>query len=234
MGYGGEIVLKPSLIPYLGRPVGLMALAGALYALSQPSILALPLATLTSTPTTLPEAAGDILRVLGYGSLLAAIIAGFMFPVAVVKRNANTYTLTSESIIIDRSLIRRVTREIPYSRISDCDVAQTFLGRVFNYGDVIPISISGFGLISQERFGSQRSLEELDSVPRPHRVKATIMRRLQEAQREEHIEEPAPPPPQPPPCSTCGIPMSFIERYQRWYCWNCKKYGGPLPAQELG
>lgn len=38
----------------------------------------------------------------------------------------------------------------------------------------------------------------------------------------------APPPPPPPPgaqaCPTCGGPLTYIEQYQRWYCYKCKKY----------
>ncbi len=25
-------------------------------------------------------------------------------------------------------------------------------------------------------------------------------------------------------CSTCGGPLSYIQQYQRWYCYKCKKY----------
>ena len=25
-------------------------------------------------------------------------------------------------------------------------------------------------------------------------------------------------------CRTCGGPMTYIPQYQRWYCYNCKKY----------
>jgi len=41
---------------------------------------------------------------------------------------------------------------------------------------------------------------------------------------------PSPPPPPPPPatatqpCPTCGQPLTFIQQYGRWYCYNCKKY----------
>jgi hypothetical protein len=40
---------------------------------------------------------------------------------------------------------------------------------------------------------------------------------------------PYPPPPLPPPppeavCPTCGGPMAYIEKHQRWYCYKCKKY----------
>ncbi|PUA31198.1 MAG: hypothetical protein B9J98_07305 [Candidatus Terraquivivens tikiterensis] len=25
-------------------------------------------------------------------------------------------------------------------------------------------------------------------------------------------------------CPTCGKPLSYIEQYGRWYCYNCRKY----------
>jgi len=25
-------------------------------------------------------------------------------------------------------------------------------------------------------------------------------------------------------CPTCGGPLTFIDQYQRWYCYKCKKY----------
>lgn len=27
-----------------------------------------------------------------------------------------------------------------------------------------------------------------------------------------------------PVCPTCKNPLSYIQQYQRWYCYNCKKY----------
>ena len=35
---------------------------------------------------------------------------------------------------------------------------------------------------------------------------------------------PPPPPPPPPTCPTCGEPLSYIQQYQRWYCYKEKKY----------
>jgi hypothetical protein len=38
---------------------------------------------------------------------------------------------------------------------------------------------------------------------------------------------PLPPPPPnftPPVCPTCGNPLSYIQQYQRWYCYKDKKY----------
>ncbi|NHV98199.1 MAG: transposase [Thaumarchaeota archaeon] len=34
-----------------------------------------------------------------------------------------------------------------------------------------------------------------------------------------------PPPPEPVyTCPTCGNPLTYIPRYRRWYCYNCRKY----------
>jgi len=40
----------------------------------------------------------------------------------------------------------------------------------------------------------------------------------------------APPSPPPPPpsgtstCPTCGGPLTYVQQYQRWYCYKCQKY----------
>ncbi|MGC8999164.1 MAG: PRC-barrel domain-containing protein [Candidatus Bathyarchaeia archaeon] len=34
----------------------------------------------------------------------------------------------------------------------------------------------------------------------------------------------APTQPTQPICPTCKGPLSYIQQYQRWYCYNCKKY----------
>ena len=42
-----------------------------------------------------------------------------------------------------------------------------------------------------------------------------------------YIPAPPPPPPgasQPPLCVTCGRPTTYIQQYQRYYCYNCRKY----------
>jgi hypothetical protein len=46
------------------------------------------------------------------------------------------------------------------------------------------------------------------------------------------LPSPSPTPPPPPPplapvaqmCPTCRKPLTFIQQYGRWYCYNCKKY----------
>ncbi len=45
-------------------------------------------------------------------------------------------------------------------------------------------------------------------------------------QRQESL--PLPPPPPPPTLAPtypmCGQPLTFIQQYNRWYCYNCHKY----------
>jgi hypothetical protein len=41
------------------------------------------------------------------------------------------------------------------------------------------------------------------------------------------VPSPSPPSPQStvaPTCPTCGQPLTFVQQYGRWYCYNCKKY----------
>jgi uncharacterized membrane protein YdbT with pleckstrin-like domain len=89
------------------------------------------------------------------------------------------YILTLNGVIIRRSFISRIRREIPYSRISDVTVEQTLLGRIFRYGDIIPVSISGFGIIGQERYAAERRLDQLDSVSNPYHVAQLIMEQVE-------------------------------------------------------
>jgi hypothetical protein len=35
---------------------------------------------------------------------------------------------------------------------------------------------------------------------------------------------PTPPSPSAYYCPTCGNPLTYIPRYRRWYCYNCRKY----------
>lgn len=38
------------------------------------------------------------------------------------------------------------------------------------------------------------------------------------------IERQQPPSSQAPLCPTCNGPLTWIQQYQRWYCYRCKKY----------
>lgn len=61
-------------------------------------------------------------------------------------RRGHKFYLTNYRIITVKRFIGREVREIMYDKISDVYVHQGLLGRLFNYGTVIPVSESGFGL----------------------------------------------------------------------------------------
>jgi hypothetical protein len=42
--------------------------------------------------------------------------------------------------------------------------------------------------------------------------------------RRRSIYTPIPPPPPAYYCPTCGNPLTYMPRYRRWYCHNCRKY----------
>ncbi|MGF3522613.1 MAG: PRC-barrel domain-containing protein [Candidatus Bathyarchaeia archaeon] len=39
---------------------------------------------------------------------------------------------------------------------------------------------------------------------------------VQQVQQTSHTQQPV--------CPTCRNPLSYIQQYQRWYCYTCKKY----------
>jgi uncharacterized membrane protein YdbT with pleckstrin-like domain len=169
----GDIVIKPSYVPFVG--VGLkffflvvpfLYLARWFLAPSLPPELALLLTGLTL-----------LMMVATFAGLVAVLVG-------IVRRNAFTYLITDGGIIITRQLVTRDSRQIPYDAISDVQVLQGFLGRLFNYGDVIPITRSGFGLMTDPRgrgVTSYTSVAEMTDTPNPfslaHQIRERMARR---------------------------------------------------------
>lgn len=172
--------MKPSLVPYLGKPVGLLVLSITLYVLNQSDVLALMLSTLPFpvTPRSL-QTFESLFNVLSLASLVTGAVAAISLLMAITYRNAKTFFLTEDGIIIRRSFISRIRRDIPYTKISDVTVEQTFLGRIFGYGDVVPVTISGFGAMAQVRNVAESRLDQLDSVNNPYHISQLILARAQ-------------------------------------------------------
>lgn len=70
--------------------------------------------------------------------LLCLVLVGFLFlPKHLIKYfsqliELDAYTLTMKKGIFNIDII-----EVPYDKVNSVSVKQTFLGRIFNYGDVI-------------------------------------------------------------------------------------------------
>jgi len=63
-----------------------------------------------------------------------------------VYRRKFDFYITDQRILIELNFVSQKRREILYSKISDLVVEKGWLGSVFKYGSVIPITESGFGL----------------------------------------------------------------------------------------
>jgi len=77
----------------------------------------------------------------------------FLIPLAIIGfflveayRKGHKYFLTNYRIITIKKFISKEIREIMYDKIADIYIAQGLLGRLFNYGTIIPISESNLGL----------------------------------------------------------------------------------------
>ena len=97
--------------------------------------------------------------------------------IGVVRRNAFTYLITDSDVVVKRQLLRRSVRRIPFSSISDVQVSQSIVGRLAKYGDVVPVTKSGYGLVRGTEKG-ENIVAEMSDVPNPDKVADLIMSRL--------------------------------------------------------
>ena len=97
--------------------------------------------------------------------------------IGVVRRNAFTYLITDSDVVVKKQLLRRSVRHIPFSSISDVQVSQSIVGRLAKYGDVVPVTKSGYGLVRGTEPG-ENIVAEMADVPNPDKVADLIMSRL--------------------------------------------------------
>lgn len=76
--------------------------------------------------------------------LVPAALIGFFLIEA--YRKGHRYFVTNYRIVTIKKFIRKEMREIMHDKITDVYINQGILGRIFNYGTLIPISASSFGL----------------------------------------------------------------------------------------
>jgi len=158
------IKIKPSLIPFTWKGFLVILLGLTLYVvifLFQ-SLLPIPLS--------------------GFGYLLSFAFLGLvglgllMVLVGAVRRNMYTYQLTQSDLVIQKQFLGRSVRRIPFASISDVEVSQSFVGRLAGYGNIVPISTSGYGLVKgMER--TENVVAEMTNVPNPDKVANLIMSR---------------------------------------------------------
>jgi membrane protein YdbS with pleckstrin-like domain len=156
-----SIKLKPSFVPYIWKGLTTLVIGLVLYVAL--AVIPLPLLGFQAL------AIYAVLAIIGLG-LLGTLVGS-------VRRNMFTYVINERDIVVQKQLLRRSVRRIPLSSISDVEVSQTFVGRLAGYGNIAPVTKSGYGLVR----GIDRSenvVQEMINVPKPDKVADEIMRRV--------------------------------------------------------
>jgi uncharacterized membrane protein YdbT with pleckstrin-like domain len=156
-----DIRIKPSLVPFAWKGFVIVFLGIVVYGVSFLFRFPLP-----SADSLLHYAA---LALIGIGFLGVLIGA--------VRRNAFTYLITDSDVVVKKQLLRRSVRRIPFSSISDVQVSQSIVGRLARYGNVVPVTKSGFGLVRGTESG-ENIVAEMAYVPNPDKVADLVMSRL--------------------------------------------------------
>jgi uncharacterized membrane protein YdbT with pleckstrin-like domain len=156
------VKIKPSLVPYIWKGVVLIVLGLIVYVAVSAIRLPVPIPTLGP----LVSYVGLALLALG---LLGCLVGG-------VRRNMFTYLISDRDVVVQKQFLRRSVRRIPFSSISDLQVSQTLIGRLIGYGNIAPVTKSGYGLVSGED-KAENVVQEMINVPKPDQVADLIMSR---------------------------------------------------------
>jgi len=156
-----DIRIKPSLVPFAWKGFVVILLGVLVYGASFVFQLPLPYAD-------------SLLRYAALGLICIGLLGVL---IGVVRRNAFTYLITDSDVVVKKQLLRRSVRRIPFSSISDVQVSQTIVGRLAGYGDVVPVTKSGYGLVRGTEPG-ENIVAEMANVPNPDNVADLIMSRL--------------------------------------------------------
>ena len=158
----GVVKIRPSFLPFTWKGLIVTALGLAFFASS----------FVFELPMTL-HYDGYLLALIGLGVLVLGFL---MVLIGTVRRNMYTYQVTDSGIIIQKQLLRRSVRRIPFASLSDVEVSQTLVGRLAGFGNVVPISKSGYGLVHGVD-PTENFVAEMRNVPNPDKVASLIMSR---------------------------------------------------------
>jgi hypothetical protein len=99
---------------------------------------------------------------------------------------------------------------------------------LMSWGENIPISVSeiAYGrtrvdVISTPKTGIMFG-GAFDFGKNRGNIEKILEATSRELSRYPTVQSPPPPPPQN--CPTCGNPLTYIQQYQRWYCYKDQKY----------
>ncbi len=156
-----ETEIKPSFVPFAWKGFVVVLLGVVVFGVS--FVFQLP-----------SPSAGSLLRYAAF-ALIGIGLLGVL--IGVVRRNAFTYLITDSDVVVKKQLLRRSIRRIPFSSISDVQVSQSIVGRLARYGDLVPVTKSGYGLVRGTEHG-ENIVAEMTNVPNPDKVADLIMSKL--------------------------------------------------------
>ena len=157
-----SIEIKPSLLPFAWR--GLVAAAVGVALFVESSVVQFP---------------GTFVYSSGYVLTLAGALIGLgilMILIGITRRNMYTYQITNSYIAIQKQLLRRSVRRIPFASLSDVEVSQSLIGRLAGFGNIVPITKSGYGLVHGVD-PTESIVARMTNVPHPDSVADLIMSR---------------------------------------------------------
>ncbi len=98
---------------------------------------------------------GDVMDyITTFIPLYTFIVALLGLALVELYRRSHRYFITNMRLVLKGGLIMKRERTLRYDRIADVDYSQGILGRVFNYGNIIPVTQSGFGLGNDTAFAA--------------------------------------------------------------------------------
>jgi len=84
---------------------------------------------------------------LRYTFIVGATVGALGVLVTELHRRAHKYIITDRRVIFEyNGLLKKIRRDLVYSRISDIILEKGLLGKLFNFGNLIPVSQPGLGL----------------------------------------------------------------------------------------
>jgi len=149
-------------------------------------------------------------------TFIVGAVAGILGVLAVeMHRRAHKYIVTDRRIIFEyNGLSKKIRRDLVYSRVSDIILEKGILGKLFNFGNLIPVSQPGLGLGSDMSFvtlgGSagkdvraglavtggrsvkvprSRSFYMLYGVPHPERIYDTIIEAIKASEEAPYLKK---------------------------------------------
>jgi len=87
------------------------------------------------------------LQAQGQPAWLPEVVVGLVGDLSVdLYRRGHHYYVTNKRVVMERRFLTVSVRELPISKINDVVVEISLLGRLFNFGTVIPLTASGLGV----------------------------------------------------------------------------------------